>query len=436
MMYEKIRPLLFNLDPENSHALCAFFLRQVATLPLVQDLLASQYVLSDERLVQRVDSLSFSNPIGLSAGFDKNANMIKGLSTLGFGFLEVGTITHTAQSGNPKPRLFRFTQEESLQNAMGFNNDGVATILKRLQKVYPFALPIGVNIGKNKVITQSDSVKNYENAFKECIEVADYFVFNVSSPNTPNLRDLQNVEFIANLFEMARDYTNKPLYVKISPDMPRDDMLEVIESARKSGASGVIATNTSVDYSLLPNAKESGGISGRAITGLCNDVFADIAREFFGKMTLIASGGIYDANEAYARLRMGASLLQVYTGLIYQGPSFAKELNDGILTLMQNDGFSHISEVIGVDVGKPRAKPSARKSSAKKSADSNLTTTARTTTRRVASRRTPSKRTATKGGVSKSVDSQTSVKNTTKVARKPRTPRAKKLASPKPISDV
>lgn len=372
-MYEKIRPLLFKLDPENSHALCAFFLRQIATLPLVQDMIASQCVLSDERLSQHIDSLYFSNPVGLSAGFDKNANMIKGLSTLGFGFLEVGTITHTAQSGNPRPRLFRFVEEESLQNAMGFNNDGVVKILRRLQKIYPFSLPIGVNVGKNKVITQSDSVKNYENAFKECIEVADYFVFNLSSPNTPNLRDLQNVKFVANLFAMARDYTNKPLFIKISPDMPNDDMLEVIESAHKNGASGVIATNTSVDYTLLSNAKENGGISGKAIAELSASVFASIAREFFGKMTLISSGGIYDANEAYTRLRLGASLLQVYTGLIYRGPNFAKELNDGILALMQKDGFSHISEVIGVDANKTTIK-ATRNTSVSKNSHITLTT--------------------------------------------------------------
>lgn len=425
-MYEKIRPLLFKLDPESSHALCAFFLRQIAHLPFVQDMLVSQCVVSDERLSQHIDSLHFSNPIGLSAGFDKNANMIKGLSTLGFGFLEVGTITHTPQHGNPKPRLFRFVQEESLQNAMGFNNDGVARILKRLQKIYPFAIPIGVNVGKNKVITQSDSVKNYENAFKECIEVADYFVFNVSSPNTPNLRDLQNVEFIGNLFKMARDYTNKPLYVKISPDMPSDDMLEVIESAHKNGASGIIATNTSIDYTLLSNAKESGGISGMAITELCNNVFATIAKEFFGKMTLISSGGIHNADEAYARLRMGASLLQVYTGLIYRGPSFAKELNDGILSLMQQDGFSHISEVIGVDSTKKRARNTAR-TNATSSVVIDSTPT-HTTIKRTpnTAKRTSTRRASTASTVSKATNSQTSTKRTTKVVRKPKVSRAKK----------
>lgn len=421
-MYEKIRPLLFKLDPESSHALCAFFLRQIAHLPFVQDMLVSQCVVSDERLSQHIDSLYFSNPIGLSAGFDKNANMVKGLSTLGFGFLEVGTITHTPQHGNPKPRLFRFVQEESLQNAMGFNNDGVARILKRLQKIYPFAIPVGVNVGKNKVITQSDSVKNYENAFKECIEVADYFVFNVSSPNTPNLRDLQNVEFIGNLFKMARDYTNKPLYVKISPDMPSDDMLEVIESAHKNGASGVIATNTSIDYTLLSNAKESGGISGMAITELCNNVFATIAKEFFGKMTLISSGGIHNADEAYARLRMGASLLQVYTGLIYRGPSFAKELNDGILSLMQQDGFSHISEVIGVDSTKKRARNTTRLNATSSVViDSTPNTAKRTSTRR----------TSTTSTVSKATNSQTSTKRATKVVRKPKVSRAKKPSDSK-----
>lgn len=421
-MYEKIRPLLFKLDPENSHALSAFFLRQIATLPLVQDMIVSQCVVSDERLSQNINSLHFSNPIGLSAGFDKNANMIRGLSTLGFGFLEVGSITHTAQSGNPKPRLFRFVQEESLQNAMGFNNDGVAKILKRLQKIYPFVLPIGVNVGKNKVITQSDSVKNYENAFKECIEVADYFVFNVSSPNTPHLRDLQNVKFVASLFEMARDYTNKPLFIKISPDMSNDDMLEVIESAHKSGASGVIATNTSIDYTLLPNAKNDGGISGKAISELSASVFASIAREFFGKMTLICSGGIYDASEAYTRLKMGASLLQVYTGLIYKGPNFAKELNEGILALMQKDGFSHISEAIGVDSNKPTTKGKRNTSNATKDSHPAIVTSSSATKKPATrTRRNTTSRHTSRRSVVEQMDSQ----KTTQASQKRRVSRTK-----------
>ncbi len=348
-MYDRCKQMLFKLDAEKAHNVAEFFLRKIAPLPLVQDLMAWQFVRCDERLANTLDSVFFPNPVGLSAGFDKNATMLKGLSALGFGFLEVGTITQAPQSGNPKPRLFRFPQSQSLQNMMGFNNNGVIKIAKRLKKLYPFCLPIGANIGKNKIIVQSDSLQNYENTLLELLDLADYFVFNVSSPNTPKLRDLQNKTFIASLCKMARRHTDKPIFVKISPDMHTDDMLEVIESAIKHGCSGIIAANTSIDYSLLQGAKDQGGISGGALKERSREVFERIAKEFFGKTLLVSSGGIDNADEAYERIKMGASLVQIYTGLIYQGPSLPKCINEGILARMQADGFAHISEVIGAN---------------------------------------------------------------------------------------
>lgn len=347
-MYENLKQVLFKLDAEKAHNIVEFFLRKVAPLPLVQDLLAWQFVKCDERLANTLDSVRFPNPVGVSAGFDKNATMLKGLGALGFGFIEVGTITQAPQSGNPKPRLFRFPQEHSLQNMMGFNNNGVSKIAKRLQKLYPLCLPIGANIGKNKIIAQSDSLQNYENTLLEVLDLADYFVFNVSSPNTPKLRDLQNKGFVASLFKMARKHTQKPIFLKISPDMHTDDMLEVIESAIKHGCSGIIATNTSIDYSLLKGAKSEGGISGEALKERSREVFESIAKEFFGKTLLISSGGIDSADEAYERIKMGACLVQIYTGLVYQGPSLPRRINEGILARMQADGFAHISEAIGV----------------------------------------------------------------------------------------
>lgn len=348
-MYQNFKQLLFKLDAEKAHNLAELFLRKIAPLPLVQDFLAWQFVHYDKRLTNTLDSLCFPNPVGISAGFDKNATMLKGLSTLGFGFIEVGTITQAPQSGNPKPRLFRFPQAHSLQNMMGFNNAGVSKIAKRLQQCYPFSIPIGVNIGKNKIIAQSDSLQNYENTLKELVNLADYFVFNVSSPNTPQLRDLQNKSFVASLFKMARQHTQKPVFLKISPDMHTDDMLEVIESAIKHGCSGIIATNTSIDYSLLQGAKDQGGISGEALKQCSREVFASIAKEFFGKTLLISAGGIDNANEAYDRIKMGASLVQIYTGLIYQGPSLPKRINEGIIENLEADGFHHISEAIGAN---------------------------------------------------------------------------------------
>ena len=324
-MYDRCKQMLFKLDAEKAHNVAEFFLRKIAPLPLVQDLMAWQFVRCDERLANTLDSVFFPNPVGLSAGFDKNATMLKGLSALGFGFLEVGTITQAPQSGNPKPRLFRFPQSQSLQNMMGFNNNGVIKIAKRL------------------------TLQNYENTLLELLDLADYFVFNVSSPNTPKLRDLQNKTFIASLCKMARRHTDKPIFVKISPDMHTDDMLEVIESAIKHGCSGIIAANTSIDYSLLQGAKDQGGISGGALKERSREVFERIAKEFFGKTLLVSSGGIDNADEAYERIKMGASLVQIYTGLIYQGPSLPKRINEGILARMQADGFAHISEAIGAN---------------------------------------------------------------------------------------
>lgn len=351
-MYDKVRSLLFKLQPERAHSLAERFLRYFCVLPGVQDVLVQNFVIADSRLANDILGLHFPNPLGLPAGFDKNAMMIEGLSMLGFGFLEVGTITQTPQSGNPKPRLFRFPKEKSLQNCMGFNNQGVLSVAKRLKKITPFAIPLGLNLGKNKIIAQRDSLKNYENTLKELLEYGDYFVFNVSSPNTPKLRDLQNKEFISSLCKMARNNTQKPVFIKLSPDMHDEDLLEVIESAYKNGCNGIIATNTTIDYSLLEGARNEGGLSGQVLKEKSREVFASIAKEFFGKLTLVSVGGIDDAKEAYERIKMGASLIQAYTGFVYKGPSFAKDINEGILELMQKDGFNHISEAIGVDYKK------------------------------------------------------------------------------------
>lgn len=381
-MYENLKQMLFKLDAEKAHNAAEFFLCKVAPLPLVQDLLAWRFIKCDERLANTLDSVYFPNPVGISAGFDKNATMLRGLSALGFGFIEVGTITQAPQSGNPKPRIFRFPQEHSLQNMMGFNNNGVSKIAKRLQKLYPFCLPIGANIGKNKIIAQSDSLQNYENTLLELLGLADYFVFNVSSPNTPKLRDLQNKSFVASLFKMARKHTQKPLFLKISPDMHTDDMLEVIESAIKHGCSGIIATNTSIDYTLLQGAKDQGGISGGALKERSREVFAHIAKEFFGKTLLVSSGGIDNADEAYERIKMGASLVQIYTGFVYQGPSLPKHINEGIIARMQADGFTHISEAIGANhTTKPRKSKDTKPARERKSPQAKTTESSKSSTK-------------------------------------------------------
>lgn len=359
-LYQMLSPYLFKLDAEKAHNLAESFIKRIVPLPLVQDYIAGKNCVVDQALSIEVAGMRFYNPVGLAAGFDKNATMIKGLTALGFGFLEIGTITQAPQEGNPKPRLFRHTQEQSLQNAMGFNNQGSLTISKRLKAFYPYAIPLGVNIGKNKIITQNDSLKNYENVLLDCLEVGDYFTFNLSSPNTPNLRDLQNVSFVQELFAMARTHTQKPLFLKISPDMDKDEMLKVVEMSIKSGVSGIIATNTTIDYTLVQNPKDNGGISGVALKQKSKEILRILSESFFGKVALVSVGGIDNAQEAYERIKLGASLVQVYSGLVFQGPSLCKNINEGLLQCLQADGFTHLHEALGQDL---KTKPKTRKKS-------------------------------------------------------------------------
>lgn len=372
-LYKMISPYIFTLDPEKAHNLVAWALKNIAPMPLVQDFLAGRYCVVDEVLATEVCGLKFYNPVGLAAGFDKNATMIKGLSTLGFGFLELGTITQVPQEGNPKPRIFRYANEKSIQNAMGFNNHGSLEVAKRLKNLYPYSIPLGVNIGKNKAIAQSDSLQNYEAALLDLLEVGDYYVFNLSSPNTPNLRDLQNVSFVGELFAMARKHTNKPLFLKIAPDMDIDEMLKVVDKAIKSGANGIIATNTTIDYSVLEGARDTGGVSGAALKEKSKEVFKLLSQAFFGKTALISVGGIDSAQEAYERLKLGANLVQVYSGLIFEGPRLCQKINSGLAQLLRQEGFSSLQEAIGVDRDTLKPKRGRKKSLAEEAKKSQET---------------------------------------------------------------
>lgn len=347
-VYPFLRNVLFRFDAELTHHLAGFCLRHFAPLPFINDWMAKEFCYVDEALENEVLGLKFYNPVGLAAGFDKNAKMIEGLSLLGFAFLELGSVTHSPQSGNPKPRLFRFIKEESLQNAMGFNNDGSFKIAERIAQTYPYKTPLWINLGKNKDAT--DALKNYEENLKVLKNLGDLFVFNISSPNTPNLRDLQNENFVSELFAMARSYTDKPLFLKICPDNRIEATLRVCDSAINAGAQGLIATNTTTDYSLLPSHREYGGISGKALRNKSREVFYEIANAFLNKAVLVASGGIFDGEEAYSRIKMGASLVEVYSALIFEGPSLCKKVNQEIANLLRRDGFEHISEAIGVDI--------------------------------------------------------------------------------------
>jgi dihydroorotate dehydrogenase len=267
---------------------------------------------------------------------------------LGFGFVEVGTFTPLPQKGNDKPRLFRFPEAASLQNAMGFNNDGMEKIARRVKKHYPFATPLGINIGKNKITEVDKAIDDYVRLTEKFKASGDFFIINISSPNTPGLRDLQNEGFITELLKKMRAITPKPIYLKIAPDLELDTARALIEAAIAAGVSGIIANNTSNDYALLENAKDFGGISGEAIREKSFAFFDAIAAEFYKKTTLISVGGIATPEEAYRRIKAGASLVEVYSALIFKGPGVVREINEGLQKLLEQDGFSHISQAIGV----------------------------------------------------------------------------------------
>ena len=317
-------------------------------------LVANKCVISDVRLQQNLFNLVFNNPIGIAGGFDKNATMIKPLTALGFGHIEFGTMTPKPQSGNAKPRLFRLVEEESIQNAMGFNNEGGEKIAKRVKNLYPFVIPLFANIGKNKITPNEEAINDYEELVVKFNEICDAFVINVSSPNTPNLRDLQDVGFIEELFGRLTAITKKPIIFKIAPDMSDEKAIEICQTAVKSGSSGVIINNTSVDYSLSKSAnlQNFGGLSGKVITEKSRRLFKAVADELFGKTVLIASGGIDSGEEAYKRIRMGANLVQIYTSFIFRGPAVCRYINLELLSMLERDGFTNIHQAVGIDVKK------------------------------------------------------------------------------------
>jgi dihydroorotate dehydrogenase len=340
---------LFKLDPESAHKIAGVGLK---TLSFISPLLRhykKQYFISDPMLHQNILGIEFKNPVGLAAGFDKDGDYIDSISALGFGYTEIGTVTPKPQEGNPKPRLFRMIEEQSIQNAMGFNNKGSEYMLQKVQHTQCEGYPLGINIGKNKTTAQEEALDDYEFLLEAFESYASYLVINISSPNTPGLRDLQNEAFITDLFTMAKRITDKPIFLKIAPDMTPQDAVELCGFAIEAGASGIIATNTTVDYSLSDNARNFGGISGKLLKEKSFELFEAIAKVYYGKTILISVGGIDGPLEAYRRIKAGASLVQVYSMLIYDGPQLIKDINYGLTLLLQEDGFSNISQAVGSD---------------------------------------------------------------------------------------
>lgn len=324
-------------------------------------LLKKIYSAADNRLSSTVMGISFPNPVGLAAGFDKNAEVYSGLAALGFGFVEVGTITPKAQSGNDKPRLFRLADDKAVINRMGFNNEGAERIKENLRDFEKAHITIGINIGKNKITPNEDAANDYEKCLEVLYPYGHYFVINVSSPNTPNLRDLQETEslrhLIASILDKKRDLEQngaqkKPIMLKVAPDMADEQMSDIIRLAKEEGLSGIIATNTTLSREGLRSrdtASEAGGLSGLPLKERSTAWIREIYREVGDKLPIIGVGGIFTGDDAYEKIRAGASLIQVYTGMIYEGPGIAKNINARLIELMDRDGIHHISEVVGAD---------------------------------------------------------------------------------------
>ncbi len=347
--YENIKPWLFKLEPETAHNIAECVLRMPNYCQIAFNPFLKSHFITNDLLTQELFGRTFLNPVGLGAGFDKNATMIRGIQILGFGFTELGTVTPKPQSGNPKPRMFRHIDEDTIQNAMGFNNNGAAKFKARVEQRYPFSTPIGINIGKNKVTPDDQALNDYISLIQEFHELCDYMVVNISSPNTPGLRDLQNEDFIASLFSAAKNITIKPILLKISPDMSEQNAVALASLAVSKGASGIIATNTTIDYTLVKNPKSIGGLSGAVLKEKSFAIFEAVAKELYGKTTLISVGGIDSAHEAYRRIKAGASLVQVYSSLIFKGPDLVRDINLGLTDLLRADGYTNITEAIGSD---------------------------------------------------------------------------------------
>ena len=301
----------------------------------VKPLLKSSFHLNDKRLEREVFGLKFKNPLGLAAGFDKNADFINELAEFGFGFIEIGTVTPLPQPGNDKPRMFRLTEDEALINRMGFNNQGVDVVAHRLRKLDRKGLIIGGNIGKNKITPNEDALSDYIKCFDQLFDVVDYFVVNVSSPNTPGLRELQEKEPLKNILNtlQQRNLKNdisRPILLKIAPDLTDSQLDDIIEIVVQTKIAGVIATNTTISRDGLSSPedlhKETGGLSGKPLRKRSTEVIRYLSENSNKAFTIIGVGGIHSPEDAIEKINAGATLLQIYTGFIYEGPGLVKRI--------------------------------------------------------------------------------------------------------------
>ena len=337
-----VRPLLFLLDAEKAHYFTFSLIRFLSKIGF-SSIFRSLYVVSDKRLEREVFGLKFNNPVGLAAGFDKDARLFNEFSDFGFGFVEIGTLTPKPQDGNPKPRLFRLKSDQAIINRMGFNNSGVFDAVERLKKDH--RVLVGGNIGKNKVTPNDEAVKDYLICLDALFDYVDYFAVNVSSPNTPGLRELQDKEpLTALLKELKKENTKlavknevkeKPILLKIAPDLTDDQLLDIITIVKDTNIDGVIATNTTIERKDLNSdlifTEEKGGLSGKPVGNRSTEVIRFLAKKSGKAFPIIGVGGIHSEKDALEKLEAGADLVQLYTGFIYEGPSLVKRINKELL---------------------------------------------------------------------------------------------------------
>jgi dihydroorotate dehydrogenase len=353
MLYQRLaRRALFSMDPEDAHT------RTMRLLGIGSPLLAPLARLlsvRDARLATTVLGLGFPNPVGLAAGLDKNAEAVAAWPRLGAGFVEIGTVTPRPQPGNPRPRVFRLVEDRAIVNRMGFNSEGADAVARHLRGAR-HAVPIGVNVGRNRDTANDDAAEDYRRAIEALRPVADYFVVNVSSPNTPGLRDLQRPGSIQHLVGTAVAAARgpgprRPVLVKVSPDLSDSELDDTVTAIVEGGADGLVATNTTTARLDLHStrAAEAGGLSGAPLRWRANDVCRRIYRRTAGRVPIVGVGGIFTAQDAYERIRSGATLVQIYTALVYEGPGAFSRINRGLVRLLERDRLSHIAEAVALD---------------------------------------------------------------------------------------
>jgi dihydroorotate dehydrogenase len=341
-----IRPFLFLFQPETSHHIVASFLK----IPGLSSLLGLLYHYENSKLKKTVMGLNFPNPVGLAAGFDKDADFFDEIAECGFGFIEVGTVTPKPQPGNDKPRSFRLTADQAIINRMGFNNSGAEAMVEKLKRRKNHKILIGGNIGKNKITLNENASSDYEFCFEKLFDHVDYFVVNVSSPNTPNLRALQEKEplkkILSRLIELrelriknSQLRITKPVLLKIAPDLTNEQLDDIIDIVRETNIDGVVATNTTISREHLrtPNSRllaiGNGGLSGKPLTKRSTEVIKYLSEKSNKSFPIIASGGIHSPEDAIEKLNAGACLVQLYTGFIYEGPGLIKRICKGVLSM-------------------------------------------------------------------------------------------------------